>query len=110
MAPIDKLSDGGAPVLKVAAIRKGNVTTNRTMVSEGGGFGEEMRTGGTRGGGRLPIVSGGKLRDKKIKIERAMGPQISMAPAAWDDATTNQKATQSLGYMVWCRPGWTKNS
>ncbi len=36
------------------------------MVSAGGGgFGEAIRTGGTRGGGRLPIVLGGELRDEK---------------------------------------------
>jgi hypothetical protein len=43
----------------------------------GGGVGEAIRTGGTRGGGRLPIVSGGKGSDKKI--ERAVGPPILMA-------------------------------
>ena len=30
---------------------------------------------------------------KKTEIERAIGPQISMASAGWEDATTNQKST-----------------
>ena len=44
-------------------------------------IGEAMRTGGTRGGGRLPIVSGGEWSDEKKKIERVMvmGPRILMA-------------------------------
>ena len=33
-------------------------------VGDGGGTGEAMRTGGTRGGGRLPIVSGGEWSDE----------------------------------------------
>ena len=42
-------------------------TTNRTMVSAvGGGGGEVIRTGGTRGGGRLVNVLGGELSDEKI--------------------------------------------
>ena len=66
----------------------------------GGSVGEEMRTGGTRGGGRFLVVLGDELRDKKIKIERSMGPQISMASAGWDKATTNQKAAASLGFIT----------
>ena len=54
------------------------------------------------GGGRLPIVSGGKWSEEKNKIERAAGTWISMAPAAWDDATTNRKLTASVGY-IWER-------
>ena len=67
-------------------------------VGGGGSIGEAMRTGGTCVGGRLPIVSGGEWTKKK-KIERAMGPRIAMAPAAWRDATTNQKSTASLEYI-----------
>jgi len=65
----------------------------------GGSVGEEMRTGGTRGGGRFLVVLGDELREKKIKIERSMGPQISMASAGWDKATTNRKAAASLGFI-----------
>ena len=36
---------------------------------------------------------------KKKKMERAMGPRIAMAPAAWRDATTNQKSAASLEYI-----------
>ena len=61
-----------------------------------------MRTGGTHGGGRLPIVSGGKWSEEKNIIERAAGTWISMAAAAWDDATTNRKLTASVGY-IWER-------
>ncbi len=59
----------------------------------------DSRTGGTRGGGPLPIVSGGELRDKKIKIERAMGPPILMASVERRDATTNRKSAVSLRYI-----------
>ena len=46
-------------------------TTNRTMVSAvGGGGGEVIRTGGTRGGGRLVNVLGGELSDEKIFKQR----------------------------------------
>ena len=37
---------------------------------------------------------------KKMKIERAMGPRNSMAPAGWEDATTNQIVAVSLGYVM----------
>jgi hypothetical protein len=44
-------------------------------VGGGGGVGEAMRTGGTRGGGRV--------KERQIKkIERATGPRNSIAPAA----------------------------
>ena len=81
----------------MAAARLFDATTNQTMVSAGGGgIGEAVRTGGTRGGG-LFIVSGDEMRDEKNKIEKAMGPRIAMAPAAWDDTTTNRKSAVSLG-------------
>ena len=35
---------------------------------------------------------------KKVKIERVMGPRISMASAGWGCATTNRRATVLLGY------------
>ena len=82
MAPIDELSVGGAPVLGGRHSRGKRDNQPNDGVGGGGSFGEAMRTGGTRGGGCLPIVLGGELRDKKMKIERAMGPRISMAPAA----------------------------
>ncbi len=45
----------------------------------------------------MPIVSGEEWSDEKKKIERAMGPQIAMASAAWDVTTTNRKSAASLG-------------
>jgi hypothetical protein len=50
-------------------------------VGGGGGTGETMRTGGTRGGGgRLPIVfSGGEWSDEKKENREGMGPWILMA-------------------------------
>ena len=38
--------------------------------------------------------------DEKIKIERAMGPRISMAFSGWEDTTTNRKAALTLGYII----------
>ena len=43
------------------------------VLAGGGGFGEAIRTGGARGGGRLPIVSGGELRDEKNKNREGDG-------------------------------------
>ena len=37
---------------------------------------------------------------KKLKIERATGPWISMASAGWGDATTNQKLAETMGYLL----------
>ncbi len=37
---------------------------------------------------------------KKIKIERAMGPRISMAFAGWEYTTTNQKGAVMLQYNM----------
>ena len=58
-------------------------------VGGGMGVGEAMQTGGGRGGGRLLIALGGEWSDEKIKIEREMGPRISMAFAGWEDTTIN---------------------
>ena len=41
---------------------------------------------------------------KNVKIERAMGPQISMASSGWGYTSTNQKATVLLGYT------WDENA
>jgi hypothetical protein len=37
-----------------------------------------------------------------MKIEMAIGPRIAMAPAAWDDTTTNRKSAVLLGF-IWER-------
>jgi hypothetical protein len=75
---------------------------NQPNDGDGGGMdvGEAIKTGGTRGGVRLLIALGGEWSDKKIKIERAMGPQISMAFSEWEDTTTNRKAALTLGYNM----------
>ncbi len=56
---------GGAPVLGGRHSKGKRANQPNDGVGVGGGFGEAMQTGGTRGGGRLPIVSGGELRDEK---------------------------------------------
>ena len=65
MAPIDELSVGGAPVLGGRHSKGKRDNQPNDGVGGGGSFGEAMRTGGTRGGGCLPIVLGGELRDEK---------------------------------------------
>jgi hypothetical protein len=71
---------GGAPVLGGRHLKGRHDNQPIDGFCGGRGTGEAMRTGGTRGGGRLPIVSGGEWSDEKKKQkERAMGPQISMA-------------------------------
>jgi hypothetical protein len=61
-----------------------------------------MRMGGTMGEDVCPSFRVANGVKKKNKIERAAGTWISMAPAAWDDATTNRKLTASVGY-IWER-------
>ena len=88
----------------MAAARLFDATTNRRMVSAGGGAVERrFERAERRGGGRLSIVSGGEWSEEKNKIERAAGTWISMAPTAWDNATTNQKLTSSVVGYIWER-------
>ncbi len=49
---------------------------NQQSDGVGGGkiVGEEMWTGGMHGGGHLLVVLSDKMSDKKMKIERVMGP------------------------------------
>ncbi len=56
---------GGAPVLGGRHLKIKRDNQPKDGVGGVGGTGEAMRTGGTRGGGRLPVVSGGELRDEK---------------------------------------------
>ncbi len=65
MAPIDELSVGRAPALGGRHLKMKRENQPKDGVGGGGGFGEAIRTGGTHGGGRLPIVLGGELRDEK---------------------------------------------
>ena len=61
-----------------------------------------MRTGGTRGGGRLPIVLGGKWSDEKKENREGDGASDFDGSAEWQDATTNRKSAASLEY-IWER-------
>ncbi len=98
MVPIKKLGDGRSTGLGWLPLNGDTQQlTKRWRRRGGGGVGEAMLTGGTREGGPLPMVSGDEMRGKKFKIERATGPRISMAPAGWEDTTTNRKAAVSLG-------------
>jgi hypothetical protein len=67
------------------------VRRNNQPKDDVGGGGRELERrferAERRGGGRLPIVSGGEWSEVINKIERAAGPWISMAPTAWDNAT-----------------------
>ena len=64
---------GGAPVLGGRHLKLKRDNQPKDGVGGGGGFGEVIRTGGARGGGRLPIVSGGELRDEKNKNREGDG-------------------------------------
>jgi hypothetical protein len=72
---------------------------NQPNDGDGGGMdvGEAIKTGRTRGGGRLLIALGGEWSNKKIKTERAMGPRISMAFSGWEDTTTSHKSSLNVG-------------
>ena len=56
---------GGAPLLGGRHLKGRRDNQPIDGVGGGGGTGEAMRTGGTRGGGRLPIESGGEWSDEK---------------------------------------------
>ena len=56
---------GGAPILGGCLLVEICNNQPNDGVGGGEGVGEAMRTGGTRGGGCLPIVLGGELRDEK---------------------------------------------
>ena len=55
-------------------------------------------TGENMWGGHLCVIMGGDLSVEK-KIERAMGPWISMAFDGWADTTTNQKLAEMMLYI-----------
>ena len=93
---------GGAPVLGGRHLKIKRDNQPKDGVGGVGGTGEAMRTGGTRGGGRLPIVSGGELRDEKNKNREGDGASDFDGYVEWWDTTTNRKAAVSLGY-VWER-------
>jgi hypothetical protein len=57
---------GGAPVLDGRCSMDLRNNQPNDGVGGGVGGGEEIRTGGTRGGGRLVIVLGGEWRQKYI--------------------------------------------
>ncbi len=61
---------GGAPVLGGRHLKGRRDNQPIDGVGGGGGTGEVMRMGGTRGGGRLPIVSGGEWSDEKERKKR----------------------------------------
>ncbi len=99
---------GRAPVLDgCCSMSRCNNQPNNNV---GGGmdFGEAFIMGKTRGGRWLLIAFFGEWSDKKIKIERVMGPRISMAFSGWEDTTTSQKAALTLGYNMerWCAGWW----
>ncbi len=99
MAPINKLSDWrstdlGWPLLKDICNNQPN-----DGVGGGGGVGEAMQTGGTRGGGPSLVVLSDEWSDEKNKIERRMGPWILMAFAGWEHTTTNRMSAVLLAYI-----------
>ena len=68
---------GGAPVLGGRHLKMKRDNQPIDGVGGGGSFREAIRTGGTRGGGRLPIVLGGKLRDEKNENREGDGDGAS---------------------------------
>ena len=64
---------GGAPVLGGPHLKGKRNNQPNDGVGGGGGFGEAIRTGETRGGGRLSIVSGDEMRDEKNKNREGDG-------------------------------------
>jgi hypothetical protein len=94
---------GGAPVLGGRNLKMKRDNQPKDGVGGGEGFGEAIRTGGTHGGGRLPIVLGGELRDEKRENTReGNGASDFDGCVEWQDTTTNRKSTASLEY-IWAR-------
>jgi hypothetical protein len=67
---------GGAPVLGGRHLKGKRDNQPNDGVGRAGGLGEAIRMGGMRGGGRLPIVSGGELRDEKNENREGEGASI----------------------------------
>ena len=67
MTPIEKLREGGTPVLdgRCSMVRYNNQPNNG--VSGGGSIGEEVQLGGTRGGGCLLVDLGNEMSNEKNK-------------------------------------------
>ena len=93
---------GGAPVLGGRHLKRKHDNQPIDGVGGGGGTGEAMRMGGTRGGGRLPIVLGGEWSDEKKENREGNGASDFDGSVEWLDATTNQKLAISLEY-IWAR-------
>ena len=89
----------------MAAAQWIDTTTNRTIVSARCSALERRCERAERVGEE--VYSSFRVANramKKMEIERVIGPQISMASAGWEDATTNQKATVlwDIGEVRWC--------
>ncbi len=93
---------GGAPVLGGRHLKIKRDNQPKDGVVGGWGIGEAIRTGGTRGGGRLTIVSGCELRDEKNKNREGNGASDFDGYFEWRDATTNRKSAVLLEY-IWAR-------
>ena len=82
----------------MAAAQWIDTTTNRTMVSAGCRALERRCKRAERVGEEVYSLFWVANRAmKKTEIERAIGPQISMASAGWGDAKNNQEKTKLLG-------------
>ena len=99
MAPIDEVRDGRSTCLRCRHLKRRRDNQPIDGVGGVGGTGEAMRMGGTRGGGRLPIVSGGKWSDEKKENREGDGASEFDDSVEWQDATTNRKSAASLEYI-----------
>ncbi len=92
---------GGASVLGGCHLMK---ERNNQLNDDVGGVwdvGEATRLGGTCGGGRLPVIWGEQIEQRKNKNrERVMGPRFLIASSGWVDTTVNQESAQSTEYSL----------
>ena len=102
MTPIEEVRDGRSTCLRCRHLKRRRDNQPIDGVGGVGGTREAMRTGGTRGGGRLPIVLGGKWSDEKKENREGDGASNFDGSAEWQDATTNRKSAASLEY-IWER-------
>jgi hypothetical protein len=90
MAPMEKLRDGRSTCLRWPHLKGRHDNQPIDGVGGGGGTGEAMRMGGTRGGGRLPIASGGEWSDEKKENREGDGASDFGGSVEWLVRRNNQ--------------------
>ena len=92
---------GGAPVLGGRHLKIKRDNQPKDGFGGGGGFGEAIRTGGTRGGGRLPIVSGGEWSDENKENREGDGASDCDGSCCMARRNNQPKVGRIVGVYLW---------